>query len=33
MQAVQHFHLELRHATVPTYVVSYLFPLLLVHGL
>jgi hypothetical protein len=29
MQTVQHFHLELRHATVPTYVVSYLFPILL----
>jgi hypothetical protein len=24
-----HFHLELRHATVPTYVTSYLFPILL----
>jgi hypothetical protein len=25
----QHFHLELRHATAPTYIVSYLFPALL----
>jgi hypothetical protein len=24
-----HFHMELRHATVPVYVASYLFPLLL----
>lgn len=24
-----HFHLELRHATVPTYVTSYLLPILL----
>ena len=29
MQATHHFRLELRHATLPTYVVSYLFPLLL----
>jgi hypothetical protein len=28
MQA-QDFHMEFRHATVPTYVVSYLFPALL----
>lgn len=25
----QHFHLELRHATAPTYFISYLFPALL----
>ena len=30
MQTTHHFRLELRHATVPTYVASYLFPLLLV---
>jgi hypothetical protein len=29
MQSTHHFHLELRHATVPTYVASYLFPVLL----
>lgn len=29
MQATHHFNIELRHATVPTYVVSYLFPILL----
>jgi hypothetical protein len=29
MQAIHHFRLELRHATVPTYVASYLFPFLL----
>lgn len=29
MQAARHFHLELRHASVPTYVASYLFPTLL----
>ncbi|WP_434667565.1 hypothetical protein P5W99_35670 [Paraburkholderia sp. A3BS-1L] len=29
MQATHHFNIELRHATVPTYVVSYLFPSLL----
>ncbi len=29
MQATHHLHIELRHATVPTYVVSYLFPILL----
>ncbi|AXF23988.1 hypothetical protein CUJ89_26920 [Burkholderia pyrrocinia] len=29
MQAVRHFHLELRHASVPTYVASYVFPILL----
>ena len=29
MQAMHHFHLELRHATMPTYVASYLFPFLL----
>ncbi|KAE8757258.1 MULTISPECIES: hypothetical protein [Paraburkholderia] len=29
MQAARHFHLELRHASVPTYVASYLFPILL----
>jgi hypothetical protein len=29
MQAVRHFNLELRHATAPTYVVSYVFPILL----
>ncbi|MPW18111.1 hypothetical protein GCT13_14480 [Paraburkholderia sp. CNPSo 3157] len=29
MQATHHFRLELRHATMPTYVASYLFPLLL----
>jgi hypothetical protein len=29
MQAMPHFPLELRHATMPTYVASYLFPFLL----
>ncbi|MBA9897150.1 hypothetical protein [Burkholderia cepacia] len=29
MQATHHFHLELRHASVPTYVASYVFPILL----
>ncbi len=29
MQATHHFHLELRHASVPTYVASYAFPILL----
>jgi hypothetical protein len=29
MQSTHHFHLELRHASVPTYVASYLFPILL----
>src|SRR5260370_35468876 len=29
MQAIHHFRLELRHATMPTYVASYLFPFLL----
>ncbi|KVH69891.1 hypothetical protein WL40_12725 [Burkholderia ubonensis] len=29
MAATHHFHLELRHASVPTYFVSYLFPALL----
>ncbi|MEM5329840.1 hypothetical protein VSR34_25045 [Paraburkholderia sp. JHI2823] len=29
MQATHHFNVELRHATVPTYVISYLFPILL----
>ena len=29
MHATRHFHLELRHATIPTYVASYLFPILL----
>ncbi|KAB0657411.1 hypothetical protein LGM71_04945 [Burkholderia sp. AU33545] len=29
MQAIHHFHLELRHASVPTYVASYVFPILL----
>ena len=29
----QHFHLELRHATAPTYFISYLFPALLFVGL
>ncbi|NPT56096.1 hypothetical protein [Paraburkholderia elongata] len=29
MQAMRHFRLELRHATMPTYVASYLFPFLL----
>lgn len=30
MEHTHHFHLELRHATKPTYVVSYLFPLMFV---
>ncbi len=30
MQTHHAFHPELRHATVPTYVVSYLFPVLIV---
>lgn len=30
MQQVHHFHPELRHATKPTYVASYVFPLLFV---
>ncbi|CAB3804727.1 hypothetical protein LMG28688_06058 [Paraburkholderia caffeinitolerans] len=29
MQATHHFNIELRHATVPTYAVSYVFPILL----
>ncbi|WP_249362963.1 hypothetical protein [Burkholderia sp. 4M9327F10] len=29
MQTMHHFRLELRHATIPTYVASYLFPFLL----
>lgn len=29
METTHHFHLELRHASVPTYVASYLFPILL----
>lgn len=29
MQATRHFRLELRHATIPTYFASYLFPVLL----
>jgi hypothetical protein len=29
MQAIHHFRLDLRHATMPTYVASYLFPFLL----
>jgi len=29
MQATHHFNIELRHATMPTYVISYLFPILL----
>jgi len=29
MENTHHFHLELRHASVPTYVASYLFPILL----
>jgi hypothetical protein len=29
MQAMHHFRLELWHATMPTYVASYLFPFLL----
>jgi hypothetical protein len=29
MQTTRHFHMELRHATLPTYVFSYLFPLVL----
>lgn len=29
MQAMHHLRLELRHATMPTYVASYLFPFLL----
>ncbi|CAE6826571.1 MULTISPECIES: hypothetical protein [Paraburkholderia] len=29
METTRHFHLELRHASVPTYVASYLFPILL----
>jgi len=29
MQTSRHFHMELRHATMPTYVFSYLFPLVL----
>ena len=29
MQAAHHFHLELRQATMPTYVASYLFPVVL----
>ncbi|CDY74710.1 hypothetical protein BGLT_03652 [Caballeronia glathei] len=29
MQVTRHLNMELRHATVPTYVASYLFPLLL----
>lgn len=30
MQRIHHFHPELRHATTPTYVASYLFPLIFV---
>lgn len=30
MQQIQHFHPELRHATLPTYFASYLFPLMFV---
>jgi histidinol phosphatase-like enzyme len=30
MQTHRTYHLELRHATVPTYVISYFFPVLLV---
>jgi hypothetical protein len=30
MSTTRHFHMELRHATMPTYVASYLFPLMLV---
>ncbi|KND62012.1 hypothetical protein BVER_02234c [Candidatus Burkholderia verschuerenii] len=29
MQVTRHLNMELRHATVPTYVASYFFPLLL----
>ena len=29
MQVTRHLNMELRHATMPTYVASYLFPLLL----
>ena len=29
MQPTRHFHMELKHATMPTYVASYIFPLLL----
>ena len=29
METTHHFHLELRHASVSTYVASYLFPILL----
>ncbi|CAH2802768.1 MAG: hypothetical protein CBARDMAM_4580 [uncultured Caballeronia sp.] len=29
MQTTRYFHMELRHATLPTYVFSYLFPLML----
>ncbi|KVT41357.1 hypothetical protein WK53_19735 [Burkholderia ubonensis] len=29
MQATHHFHPEVRHATVPTYVASYIFPAIL----
>ena len=29
MQATHHFNIELRHATMPTYVISYVFPILL----
>jgi len=30
MDHAHHFHFELRHATKPTYVVSYLFPIMFV---
>jgi hypothetical protein len=30
MQNAHHVHLELRHASVPTYVASYLFPIVLI---
>ncbi len=30
MEQTHHFHLELRHATKPTYFISYVFPLLFV---
>lgn len=30
MQIAHPFHLELRHATIPTYIVSYVFPVLFV---
>ncbi|MFM0511665.1 hypothetical protein [Paraburkholderia sp. RL17-373-BIF-A] len=29
MQATRYFHLKLRHANVPTYIASYVFPILL----